>query len=188
MTKELPERAIEDPATRQALHEYRRRSLQALSAGTGAILVASVAVGTAPHGNPHGVANFAALVGFGGGGVLLGMGVIGLLRSVRMRTVLGRGPWTERQSRYRIVARGATNGQPALVIKASDTEGEAVCSVPATVWRYRRLPQGEHGLLVAGNPQRWAVIAPPDRGVLLVAKRPWLRWWRRRLRRWALGS
>lgn len=178
--------ALNDPRTREALRGYRRRGLRASLVGFGALVVATVVIGAAPDGDPKGIAGAVALFGIGGGGVVLVAGASGLWRSVRMRWLLKRHPWSERRAAYRIAPLGA-NGQPALVIKEDSSAGEAVCSVPATVWRYRQLEQGpDIPLLVVGNPRRWSVVAPPDRHVLLVAKRPWVPFWGRKLRRYAL--
>lgn len=102
--------------------------------------------------------------------------------------LLRRHPWSHRRATYRIAPPGA-NGQPALVLKADNDAPEAVCSVPATVWRYRELDQGSDiELLVVGNPRWWSVVAPPDLRIVLVAKRPLMPFWGRQLRKYALGG
>jgi hypothetical protein len=55
-----------------------------------------------------------------------------------MRRVLAQEPWTPRIAHYRIAPFGA-NGQPALLFESDEKRLEAVCSVSATVWRYRQL-------------------------------------------------
>lgn len=177
--------ALDDPRVRHALREYRLRSARSIGIGCAAVIAAGVIIGTAPSENPSGVAGTLAIAGIALGGVAAGFGVGGLLRSIRMKWHLKREAWTTRRASYRIAPMGA-NGQPALLVKAEDHHDEAVCAVPATVWRYRRLTQGpDISLLVVGNPRRWAVIAPPDVGVLLCAKRPWVPFWGKALRRYA---
>ena len=76
--------AIEDPATHAALDDYARRSLRATLIGFAAIVVATVVVSVA-NGEPQGIANAVALLGFGGGVVPLCAGLIGLERCGRAR-------------------------------------------------------------------------------------------------------
>lgn len=184
---QLPFPALADPATRHALKVYERRSLRAVGVGVAALVVAAIAV-QPNNGNPP-----AALSAVGTGGFAIAVlgfaaGITGFIRSRRMKHDLGRVGWTARRADYRIAPIGA-NGQPALLIKADAHGPEVVCSVPTTVWRYRRLPQGsDRPLLVVGDPRRWAVVAPPDRSVLLVAKKPLVPWWARRLREYATAS
>lgn len=175
--------AIDDQPTRRAFRRYVLRCVRAAALGFVSLVLAVVVVNVSPGHNPGGLAVLAAVLGFSGGGVAFAIGVGSLLRSIRMRIVLGHHPWVMRSSRYRIAAADRSNGQPALVINELEGRPEAVCSVSATVWRYRKLHQGiDQPVLVAGNPLRWAVVAPPDLGVLVVAKRPWSCWWQRRLR------
>lgn len=180
--------ALDDPRTREALRRYSRGALLAVSFGLSGLVVATVVIGAAPDGDPKGVGGAIAFVGMGIGGVAFAAGVLGLWRSTRMRWMLHRHGWIERRAMYRIAPLGA-NGQPALLIKADDFGGEAVCSVPATVWRYRQLEQGRDILLlVVGNPRRWSVVAPHDQHILLVAKRPWIPLWGRQLRKYATAA
>jgi len=175
--------AIDDQLTRRAFRRYVLRCVRAAALGFVGLVLAVVVVNASPGHNPKGWAVAAAWVGFGAGSFAFALGVGSLFRSIRMRVVLGHHPWVTRSSDYRIAAEDRSNGQPALVIKESEGRPEAVCSVSATVWRYRKLHQGvDQPVLVAGNPLRWAVVAPPDLGVLVVAKQPWSRWWQRRLR------
>jgi hypothetical protein len=134
---------------------------------------------------PEGIASVVAQIGVFGGGALVVFGAGTFIRSLHMARILGAGPWLSRQARYRIHQVGA-NGQPALLVGPDEFGPEAVCSVSAAVWRYRRLPQGSAALLVAGDPGRWAIVTSSDRAVLIVVKRPLLRWWARRLRRCAM--
>jgi hypothetical protein len=146
------------------------------------LVAATIVIGSAPDGDPKGVAHVVALFGISLGGLAFFTGVSTLLRSLHMGALLKRTAWTERRAAYRIAPIGA-NGQPALVIKEDGSGGEAVCSVSATVGRYRQLEEGpDIPLLVVGDPRRWSVIAPPDLHVLLVARRPWMPFWGRKLR------
>lgn len=177
------DRAIDDPQTRAALRRYRLRCLRAAGLGFVGLVVATTVIGAAENGEPTGVGEIIALIGISWGGLAFLVGWLTLLRTTRMRWVLGRSPWIERPARYRIAPFGR-NGQPALLLMADEHRPEAVCSISATVWRYRQLPEGDDPVLVAGDP-RWAVIAPLDQRILLVAKRPVLPWWRRKLHKWA---
>jgi hypothetical protein len=177
--------AFDDPRVRDALHQYRARTARACGLGVGGLVLATAIVGISPNDGPSGIAAGVSLGGLAAGAVALGFGVGGFLRSLRMSWHLKRASWTERKASYRIAPMGA-NGQPALLIKGDAQHEEAVCSVPATVWRYRKLPQGpDVRLLVVGNPRRWCVVAPPDLTILLCAKRPWVPFWGRALRRYA---
>lgn len=180
--------AHDDPPVRARLRQYRLRCLRMTGIGFGALVAAVVIVDTAPDQDPKGLAGMAAIVGFAWGGLALVGGGVGFVRSLRMRWLLRRHDWVRRRAAYCIAPLGQ-NGQPALVIKADEHGAEAVCSVPAVVSRYRQLEQGpDIELLVVGNPRRWAVVAPPDLRILVAVKRPWMPFWGRRLRKWALGT
>ena len=178
--------AIDDPRTRDALRRYRLRCLQAALLGFSGLVTATIVIGSAPAGDPKGVARVVAVFGISWGGLAFFTGMSTLLRSHRMSALFKRSAWTERRAAYRIAPIGV-NGQPALVIKEDGSGGEAVCSISATAGRYQHLDQGpDIPLLVVGNPMRWSVIAPPELHVLLVAKRPWMPFWRRKLREYAI--
>ncbi len=180
--------ALNEPRTRDALRRYRRRCVRATLLGFAGLVVATVVFSTSPDADPDGAPGLVALVGISWGGLALGVGLWGLLRSLRMGYLLGREPWARRRARYRIAPLGR-NGQPALLIKPDENGSEAVCSVSATVWGYRQLDEGSDiPLLVVGNPRRWSVVAPPDVRLLLVAKRPWLPLWGRKLRKYAMEA
>lgn len=156
-----------------------------MALGVAGLVAAIVVINVAPNNDPHGVGYVIAVGGTSFGGVAVYAGMCGLLRSIRMRFHLEREAWVTRRASYRIAPMGP-NGQPALLIRADELDSEAVCSVSATVWRYRLLPQGpDVALLVAGNPHRWSVIAPTDVSVLLVARRPMLPFWSKKLRQYA---
>jgi hypothetical protein len=178
--------AIDDPRTRDALRRYRLRCLRTALLGFSGLVMATIVIGSAPDGDPKGVANVVALLGISWGGLAFFMGMSTLVRSCRMSALFKRTAWTQRRAAYRIAPIGG-NGQPALVIKEDGSGGEAVCSVSATAGRYHQLEQGpDIPLLVVGNPRRWSVIAPPELHVLLVAKRPWMPFWGRKLREYAI--
>jgi hypothetical protein len=178
-------RAFDDPRTRSALRVYRLRCARAAALGFTGLVVATVVIGAAPGDDPKGLGGMVALIAIVCGGQAFTVGLWTLLRSLRMSVVLKRQAWTERRATYRIAPFGG-NGQPALLVKADWYGSEAVCSVSATVWRYRQLEQGDDiALLVAGDPRRWAVVSQPDVHVLLVVKRPWMPFWSRKLRRYA---
>jgi hypothetical protein len=177
--------ALNDPATNAALRDYRGRSLRVLGIAVALLAVAVVAV-QQHNGHPTGFRSFIGTVGFGVGFVLVYMGASGTHKTSRARRLMKHEPWQRRQVTYRIVRMGAY-GQPALLFKADDTHAEAVCSLSVTVWRYRQLPQGsDQPVLVVGDPRHWCVVAPLDRRVLIVAKRPVVPLWRSKLRRYAL--
>ena len=83
--------------------------------------------------------------------------------------------------------RSGANGQPALLLEASDEEPEAVVSVATTVFRWHVL-HGAEVLWVVGDPRsRFAAVAARGGQYVVVVKRPWSRWWGNRLRRIATG-
>ena len=175
------------PGTPEALKRYLLTSSRSLVCGLVALVIGAVVV-LGADGNPQGVANAVALGCLGLGAVACCVGLVGIVRAVRARRLLARAPWVVRTCWYRIAPIGG-NGQPALLIEADDHGPESVCSVSATALRFRRLPQGPHQpMLVGGDPLRWAVVAAVNPRVVIIIKRPWIPWWRRRLRRWALGG
>ena len=179
-------RAIAWPGTAEAWRRFIWRRAWTALAGFLVLTVAIVVIGASPDANPQGVAFVVGLLGMALGGLAFVVGTWGLVRGARIRWLFSRQPWTPRRCRYRIAPIGA-NGQPALIVRASEGEPEAVCSVSATVWHYRKLPQGDVALLVCGNPRRWAVVAPPDLSTLLFVKRPVVPGWSRLLREIAEG-
>jgi hypothetical protein len=182
----LPVPALHDEPTRGALRDYTVRATRALGVGIAAWIIATVAV-QPNNGNPPAPLSFIGVVGFGSGLVLVVMGLIGVIRSRRFRFRSKRHGWTTRRADYRIAPIGA-NGQPALVIRADSIGPEVVCAIPMSTYRYHRLPEGkDQPLLVVGDLRRWAVVAPTDRSVLLLARRPLLPVWARRLKRYAEG-
>lgn len=180
----LPSPAVEDPPTREALRAYRRRALRTLGLGLAALIIAAIAV-QPNNGNPPAILSAVGIGGFGIGGVAVWAGGLGTLRTLRISHGMKHDGWVVRQADYRIAPIGA-NGQPALLVHEDSHGPEAVCSVSTTVWRYRRLPQGpDLPFLFLGNPRRWAVMAPPDRSILVVVKRPVLPFWSHFLRKYA---
>jgi hypothetical protein len=43
-------------------------------------------------------------------------------------------------------------------------------------------------LLIAAGGRRWALVAPPDRSIVIFVKKPLIPWWRNVLRRIALKT
>jgi hypothetical protein len=116
----------------------------------------------------------------------VGLGAVGLVRTVRVQRLVARSGWRQRRARFRVV--GGGNGQPGLVLLPGGDEPEAVLSVSTTVFRWGAL-EGHDSLWLTGDPlSRFAAVATPSRDVVIVVKRPILGWWRRRVRRIALGS
>ena len=142
--------AIDDQPTRRAFRRYVLRCVRAAALGFVSLVLAVVVVNVSPGHNPGGLAVLAAVLGFSGGGVAFAIGVGSLLRSIRMRIVLGHHPWVMRSSRYRIAAADRSNGQPALVINEfrRSTRGRLLSfghrlAVPETTSRHR--PTGPRG-------------------------------------------
>lgn len=159
-----------------ALGDYRRRAIRALIGGAAASAV-GIAVGNDDVSAP--------LIVFGVMAVT--MGLVGIVRVLRIRRLADRGGWRTRDAAFR-VAEGRGNGQPALVLRQSHTEEEAVLSISTTVWRWDAL-EGSRHVWVTGNPKsRFAAVAPQDMRAIVVVKRPLMRWWERRLKRIALGD
>lgn len=80
------------------------------------------------------------------------------------------------------VRRDTDPGQPALLLKASGVEPEAILSLSTTVFRWEAL-SGANVLWVTGDPMsRFAAVATVDGGTVVVVKRPVSAWWRKRLR------
>jgi hypothetical protein len=149
-------------------------------------LVVFVAIGFTGS-DPPGAVN-AVLVWLVLGGLFaLGCGLFGIQRSVRIRRALKKQPWVMRRAHYRIVreARGFMN--PALVLDAEAISPEMVFSVSATARRYELLrPDSTGSLLFVTGGRRWGVVAPLNRSMVAMVKRPIFRWRRNALRRIAL--
>lgn len=181
-------RTLADPRVQAALGRYRHDARRCALGGVAGIVLGTVLVDTAPGGNPQPLVAVVAECGFAFGFVFLCLGLGGLFHCSRVKRLLSRQPWVLRRASYRI-APGGANGQPALLVWRDDDHPEAVCSVSTTARRYRQLPRGPNEpLLIAGDPQRWAVAAPPDFRVLLVVKHPVIPRWSRRLRKIATAG
>jgi hypothetical protein len=170
--------SVDEPVmdARAGLQEYRRRAGRAAVLGVVAFFVGSALID--PLGDLGGcVAVWGALaVVFGGGG---------LIRVARVQRLAARYGWRSREARFRI---GMGGRQPALLLASDGVEPEAVLSVSTTVLRWNVLNDVQH-LWVTGNPlSRFAAVATPELDHVVVVKRPWLPWWRHRLRDIANGS
>jgi hypothetical protein len=120
------------------------------------------------------------------GVMAMGVGVVGVIRTIRIRRLSERQGWRRREARFRVV--GGGNGQPALVLLPSPAEGEAVLSVSTTVFRWGAL-DGSDTVWLTGDPQtRFAAVGTADFGAIIVVKRPIVKWWRSRLRRIAMST
>lgn len=177
--------AIDDPTTRSALRRYRRRALQAIGGGLLCVAVGVENVARLNRGFPGDEWPISAkvLLGIGGFAVVCGFG--GVVQSFRFGQILRHCDWIMRRCTYRIIPMGTTN-QPVLVVHGNDTEDEAVCTIPAVIWRYKRLDQGEHSFRIAGDQRRFAVIDTWDGADLLPLRWPRNELLRRKLRKHAL--
>ncbi|HTN99795.1 MAG TPA: hypothetical protein VL068_03880 [Microthrixaceae bacterium] len=112
------------------------------------------------------------------------VGVVGLLRVWRIRRRVVRDGWRVRGARFRVAdSRWGSNGQPALLLEASDEEPEAILSVSTTVFRWEAFHEADV-LWVVGDPRsRFAAVATTDGEHVVVVKRPWSPWWGNRLRK-----
>jgi hypothetical protein len=157
--------------------DYRRRALRAAGASLTAVVVGSVLVPVS-----EGIGSSIVILGVLG----LGLGLVGLTRTVRLRRLVERHGWRRREARFRVV--GGGNGQPGLVLLPSKDEPEAVLSVSTTVFRRGALA-GHEWLWLTGDPlSRFAAVSTPDRDTAIITKRPMIGLWRQRLRRIALGT
>lgn len=164
-----------------ALRKYRRAGLRAIGRGLLATLVSFsviAALSLSEESSLFGVMMVPVIFGW----MAIAVGVWTQVRTLRIRSLFGREGWVERLCRFR-VAPGGANGQPALFLPASDGRDEAVLGVSTTKNRWPALvPCDGSDVWLVGNPQHWVVVAPPGPGELIIAKRPFLGWWRRKLR------
>lgn len=158
----------------EGMVEYRSKAVRAAVIG-GVGVVAAAAIGTVSE-------DIAIPVGTLGAMALVA-GAMGLLRVWRIRRRVAREGWRVRAARFRVDTSWGPNGQPALYLERSDDEPDAILSLSTTVFRWEAL-DGATELWVVGNPRsRFAAVATPDGRHVVVVKRPWSRWWARRLRR-----
>jgi hypothetical protein len=128
------------------------------------------------------------LLAFGSLGPI-GIGVLGLIRSIRAARRVKTHPWVARTASYRLKAVSIRKTLPGLLVNASAEEPEAVCFVLATTSPYRSFPQGDDlPILIAGDPQECTVATTPDKRELLVIKRPHSQEQQQRLRGYATGQ
>ena len=159
------------------LSEYRLRAGRATGAGLVAVIVGALLVPAS-----EAIGSSIVIVGLMG----LGLGVAGLVRTLRIERLVAREGWRRRQARFRVV--GGGNGQPGLVLLAAGAEPEAVLTVATTVFRWGAL-NGHDVLWLTGDPQsRFAAVATPALDVAIVVKRPVVARWRTRIRRIALSQ
>ena len=154
------------------LRNYRNRAIRALVFG-GIVLAVGLTVRA-------GGALTRLPVTFGITGLGLGLG--GIIRTVRVARLIDRHGWRERSALFRVAPVGG-NGQPALLLRACEKEPEVVLSVATTAFRWGAL-NGHDQLWVTGDPlSRFAAVATPDWQHIVVVKRPATARWTRRLRR-----
>ena len=159
------------------LREYRRRAVTASACGVVALAVGGLLLGSLGQ-----VARAAVVVG----AIVVVLGSVGLVRTIRVGRMASKQGWRKRIARFKVVGRG--NGQPALLLVADSNEPEAVLSLSTTVFRWGAL-EGIGWLWVTGDPQsRFAAVATPDGAHVIVVKRPILPSWRNRLRGIATGT
>jgi hypothetical protein len=109
----------------------------------------------------------------GAGIFVMALGIGGLTRNAKIERLLKSQVWVNRRADYRVAYSSTTNGEPALRIYPDEYGPEAIYSIPTTVSRYRSLPQGANlPVLVIKTPSGGAIVAPPDRSVVLFARRP----------------
>jgi hypothetical protein len=168
--------AWSDDVTRQAVREYARRAALALACGSATIAAFAIAAGLLSS------RHYPALVEKVGStclfvGVLVALaGVTGTWKCWRARRLLRRHAWVPTCATYRIAMKGRGNGQPALMLHGRDDAGDdEVLSIAAMAYRYRRLTEVRREDVLAVRARHgWSVIAPLDRSVVVIAKRP--RW------------
>jgi len=157
--------AIDDPATERTLRAYRWRAWLFTLIGLAALVVATAAVAGSETINR--LENSIGLLGYGGGPVILGLGVAGLFRTRRFRRLLRSDRWATHPVR----STPSTWGQALHLDDVAPENSLFILS--ATRQRVERFTRPKHAtLLVAGLPGPWVVVAPPDRSLLLLARRP----------------
>jgi hypothetical protein len=167
---------VDDRAV-DGLRAYRNRSSRAALGGvvaaiTGALLASAVA----------GVGAIVSLFGL----MAFATGVVGVLRTMRITRLVQTQGWRCRSSRFRVI--GGGNGQPALMLWATASEPEAVLSVSTTVFRWGAFSNAKSVWLTGDPGTRFAAVATPDFGTVIVVKRSLLKSWKRRLRRIATST
>jgi hypothetical protein len=175
-TMPVPGVALDDPATVAAFRDYRVRARWFAVAGLVALLAATAAVaGSETH---NFVQNIIGVYGYGGGPVLLGIGVGGLVRSRRTRRLLRVTRWD-----LHPVRTGRSGSGTGLVVGDVHPD-DAVYLLSGIRQRVDRFAGADHDrVLLAGFPGRWVVVTPPDRSMVVLARRPRSAWARRQTRR-----
>jgi len=160
----VPPVALDDPATVTAFRAYRLRAWWFTVGALVALLAATAAVaGSETH---NFLQNAIGLYGYGGGPVLLAIGVGGLARSRRIRRALRSTPWEAHPARI-----GRSRSGTGLVVGDVHPD-DAVYLLSGTRQRIDRFARGHHDrVLLAALPGRWVVVAPPDRSLLVLARR-----------------
>lgn len=183
--------ASEDALTRRALHRYRRRASRLVLIGSTALALLVGAAALTPLKLPRagstGVGDRAIVYVVAFVLVVVIAGLLSWRRASRIEGILHAAPWIER--RYRVSVDPLGNRRPALVLLGGEASPEAVLVVSALRWRVGILQDRNGGeILVAGDPSRRVVLRLPDSDLLFFARRPLMRWWRRKMRTWALAG
>jgi hypothetical protein len=167
--------AFDDPATAKAVREYRSRARIFTLVG-----LATLIVGLAAWGLPDSTVRLQGAIGLCGvgfGPVLLWVGVVALVRAARMARLLRAQPWEGR------VVRSTANFFGNFLLVGGIDKNEGVYVLSGTKMRVERFTWGRHAnVLFAGLPDRWVVAAPPDRSLVVIARRPLRSLVRRRAR------
>jgi hypothetical protein len=172
------DRALDAPATRQALRRHRRQSLASLPVAVSLFLGTGALLDAAGYPDEGAVASIAVLMA-GASLVVLGLGLFALAASIAMRRALTRHPWRPYRCRFRELPSAAGhNGTPVLVL-----DDELTLAISSTAWRWRALEACDgREVWFAGDPRRHGVVAPPEGTHLLLARAPISRRRRERLR------
>jgi hypothetical protein len=167
--------ALDDEATRAAVHAYTRNSAVALAAGIFTFVACEIFITLVDTQAKPLIVEDLAVVWFTLSLFAVWCGLSGTWKCARARRLLHRTSFMETPATYRIAwRRSSWNGQPVLVLHGGpDAGGDEILSIGATAQRYKRLPEMEYGsLLVARARHGWTVVAPLDRSTVVIAKRP----------------
>jgi hypothetical protein len=173
------DRALDAPATRDALRRSRRRAFACLGFAVALFFANGALLDATGSPDEGGVATI-ALIMITAMLLLLGFGLFALAASLTMRRALRRHPWRRYRCRFRELPSAMTpNGTPVLVL-----DDELPLTISSMAWRWRALDACDGGeVWFAGDPRRHGVAAPPGGSHLLAARAPRLSGRRERLRR-----
>lgn len=168
--------AWDDRASREAVRDYRRKAVVALVAGLNGLIAWDVFIELVDTDAMPGFVTRLCVTWSVAAAFSLCWGVSGTWKTWRARRLLRHVPWASMPATYRIspIGGGNGNGWPVLVLHEAASSGDDdLLAVAATVFRYRRLPESvREPHLVARARHGWSVVAPLDRSVVVIAKRP----------------